>query len=149
MSDRQLKIGKIRPCDCGQHSQVVLHECGGKTRVRVPVHNGVADWLAPDADGIRCLLTGFDDVLRGIGWEARAVVLTCDEQKQGRIWLRLAGAAGETDVECNPGMALLTASRIGLPIVLAEGALEAARTSIPEVFQAALEDLDLLEERAD
>ena len=149
MTGRRLKVGTIRPCDCGQHSSVVLHECGGKTRVRVPVHTDIADWFAPDRDGVRCVFTGIDDILRGIGWEARAVILTCDEDRQGHIWLRLGGSAGETDIECEPGVALLAAERLGLPILLGEGAVAVARIAIPEVFHDALSDLGLLDEAPD
>ncbi len=150
MTGRRLKVGKIRPCDCGQHSSVVLHECGGKTRVRVPVHTDIADWFAPDKDGVRCLVTGIDDILRGVGCEPRAVVLTCDEDRQGHIWLCLENNGAETDIECEPGVALLMAERIGLPILLAEGAVEAARkTAVPEVFHEALAELGLLDEPSD
>ncbi len=152
MAEKRLKIGKVRPCDCGQHSSVVLHECGGKTRVRVPVHSDIADWFAPDKDGVRCLVAGVDDILRGIGWEPRAVVLTCDEDRQGHIWLRLWNNGAETDIECEPGVALLVAERIGLPILLAEGAAEAARkpaTAIPDVYHEALAELGLLDKSSD
>ena len=146
MIGRRLKIGKIHPCDCGQHSSVVLHECGGKTRVRVPVHNEMAGWFAPDQDGIGCLFTGIDDILRRIGWEPRAVILTCDEDRQGHVWLRLAGPGGETDVECEPGVALLVAERIGLPILLEDEAARVSRTAIPDVYHEALAELGLLGE---
>ncbi len=151
MAQKRLKIGTIQPCDCGQHASVTLHECGGKTRVRVPVHSDIADWFAPDKDGVRCLVTGIDDILRGIDWEPRAVVLTCDENRQGHIWLRLRNNGVDTDIECEPGVALLVAERVGLPILLAEGAAEAARkkTAIPDVFHEALADLGLLDAPSD
>ena len=88
--------------------------------------------------------------MRGVGCEPRAVVLTCDEDRQGHIWLRLENNGAETDIECEPGVALLMAERIGLPILLAEGAVEAARkTAVPEVFHEALAELGLLDEPSD
>ncbi|HCV00234.1 MAG: hypothetical protein CL897_00310 [Dehalococcoidia bacterium] len=146
MASKLLKIGKVRPCDCGKHSSVVLHECRGKARISVPVHPDIASWFAPDKDGVGCLFTGIGEVLRGIGWEPRAVILTCDENRKGQIWLRLGNNGAETDVECEPGVALLTAERIGLPILLEECSSEAARTVIPDVYHEVLTDLGLLDE---
>ena len=38
MTGRRMKIVSIRSCDCGQHTRLVLHECGASTHValRIP-----------------------------------------------------------------------------------------------------------------
>ena len=38
MTGLRVKIGSMRSCDCGQHTWLALHECGGPTHValRIP-----------------------------------------------------------------------------------------------------------------
>ncbi len=154
MTGRRMKIGSMRPCDCGQHTWLVLHECGGSTHVALRINADLARWLTPDHVGITRLLRGLGNVLQGVGQEPRAVIVSYDAKRRIRLRLRLAGSAGETDVECEPGVALLAAERIGLPILLQSGAsggelpqqaAAPAPTGIPDVYRETLAELGLLE----
>ncbi|MXW56921.1 MAG: hypothetical protein F4Z59_09780, partial [Gemmatimonadales bacterium] len=117
-----MKIGGMRRCDCGRHTWVVLHECEGSTHVALRVHADLASWFTPDHGGITRLVRGLGDVLQSVGQEPRAVIVTYEEKRRLRLRLRLAGSLGETEVECEPGVALLAAERIGQPILLQSAA---------------------------
>ena len=153
MTGRRMKIGSMRPCDCGQHTWLVLHECRGSTHVALRINADLARWLTPDHVGITRLLRGLGNVLQGVGQEPRAVIVSYDAKRRIRLRLRLAGSAGETEVECEPGVALLAAERIGLPILLQSGAAGAETapraadplpTEIPDVYRETLAELGLL-----
>ena len=154
MTGRRMKIGSMRPCDCGQHTWLVLHECRGSTHVALRINADLARWLTPDHVGITRLLRGLGNVLQGVGQEPRAVIVSYDAKRRIRLRLRLAGSAGETEGECEPGVALLAAERIGLPILLQSGAAGAETapraadplpTEIPDVYRETLAELGLLE----
>ena len=153
MIDRRMKIGSMRSCDCGQHTWLVLHECGGSTHVALRIHADLARWLTPDHVGVTRLLRGLGNVLKRVGQEPRAVIVSYDAKRRIRLRLRLAGSVGETEVECEPGVALLAAERIGLPILLRSGPAGAetaprtadpAPTGIPDVYRETLAELGLL-----
>ena len=150
-----MKIGGMSRCECGKHTWLVLHEREGETHVWLRVHADLASWFTPDHGGITRLVRGLGDVLQSVGQEPRAVIVSYDEKRRIRLRLRLAGSHGETEVECEPGVALLAAERIGLPILLqpAGGGSEPpqlpaaapAQTAIPEVYRETLAELGLLE----
>ena len=154
MNGRRMKIGGMSRCDCGRHTWLVLHEREGGTHVWLRIHADLASWFTPDHGGITRLVRGLGDVLQGVGQEPRAVIVSYDAKRRIRLRLRLAGSLGETEVECEPGVALLAAERIGLPILLQLAApagdpparpVEPAPTAIPEVYREALAELGLLE----
>ena len=136
MDYRRMRIGSVRPCGCAKHHWLVLHEHGGGVRVGLRVHAGHGRWLGGDGDGdaVTRLVRGVAGLLRGAGREPRAVIVSHDERRRVRLSLRVGGAdgGGGTDLECEPGVALLAAQRLGLPILLRRGRGPAADGGAPD-----------------
>lgn len=153
MDARRLGIGAVHAC-CGRHVRIVLHEHGGG-HFGLRVATGLAPALAADeageADAAGCVLRGFAGLLRRLGHEPRAVVVRGDARSV-RLALRVASdGGGETDVACEPGLALLAARRLGLPILLPGDGADGAEPDggpppdgIPEVYRETLAGLGLL-----
>ena len=158
MDGRRLSIGAVRAC-CGRHALLVLHEQGGG-HFGLRVATGLAPALAADGagedDAAGGVLRGVAGLLRRLGREPRAVVVR-GNARGVRLALRVASdGGGETDVACEPGLALLAARRLGLPIVLRDAGGDGGRGAepdggpppdgIPEVYRETLAGLGLLGE---
>lgn len=153
MTSRRMSIGAMRGCECGEHVWLVLHEREGARHVGLRVHTQLGQWFDAEGDGVTRLIEGVSSILRGAGREPSAVVVTHDAERRVRVRVRVGGPA-ETDVECEPGVALLLAERTGLPILLQEGAAaagdtEETPTAIPEVYRETLAALGLLGDAPD
>ena len=153
MNCRRMSIGAMRGCECGEHVWLVLHERERARHVGLRVHTQLGQWFDAEQGGVTRLIEGVSSILRGAGREPSAVVVTRDAESRVRVRLRVGGP-GETDVECEPGVALLLAERTGLPILLQEGAAaarggEATPTAIPDVYRDTLTALGLLGEAPD
>ena len=153
MTSRHMSIGSMRGCECGKHVWLLLHEDEGSAHVGLRVHTELSEWFDPEKRGVTRLLEGITGVMRQAGREPRAVVVTEGPGRHVSVRLRIGGV-GETDIECEPGVALLLAERTGLPILLqelpdraAEGA--PAESEIPEVYRETLAALGLLAEASD
>ena len=157
MDYRRMRIGSARPCGCAKHHWLVLHEHGGGVRVGLRVHADHGRWLGEgaDGDGVTRLVRGVAGLLRGAGREPRAVIVSHDGRRRVRLRLRVGGGGGAADLECEPGVALLAAQRLGLPILFRRGGSggapapdeesgEPARTAVPEVYRETLAALGLL-----
>lgn len=153
MTSRRMSIGSMRGCECGKHVWLMLHEDEGGAHVGLRVHTELSEWFDPGRTGVTRLLEGITGVMRRAGREPSAVVVTEGAGRHVSVRLRVGGV-GETDVECEPGVALLLAERTGLPILLQEltdRAAEAApaESEIPEVYRETLAALGLLAEASD
>lgn len=153
MTPRRMSIGAMRGCECGEHLWLLLHEHDGGTHVGLRIHTQLGKWFDPEEQGVTRLLEGVTSILRGAGREPSAVVVTHDAERRVRVRVRV-GDPAETDVECEPGVALLLAERTGLPILLldsagASGGDAVASTAIPEVYRETLAGLGLLGESPD
>ena len=148
MTSRRMSIGAMRGCECGEHLWLLLHEHDVGTHIGLRIHTQLGKWFDPEEEGVTRLLQGVTSILRGAGREPTAVIVTHDAERRVRVRVRVGGAA-ETDVECEPGVALLLAERTGLPILLQDGAGDAGddsvtSTTIPEVYRETLAGLGLL-----
>ena len=153
MNCRRMSIGAMRGCECGEHVWLVLHERERARHVGLRVHTQLGQWFDAEQGGVTRLIEGVSSILRGAGREPSAVVVTRDAERRVRVRVRVGGPA-ETDIECEPGVALLLAERTGLPILLQEGAAaarggEATPTAIPDVYRDTLTALGLLGEAPD
>ena len=153
MTSRRMSIGAMRGCECGEHVWLVLHEREGGTHVGLRVHTQLGEWFDPEQGGVTRLIEGVMSILRGSGREPSAVIVSYDAERRVRVRVRVGGPS-ETDVECEPGVALLLAERTGLPILLQEGAAiagagEVTSDPIPEVYRETLAALGLIGDAPD
>ncbi len=153
MTGRRMSIGSMRGCECGKHVWLLLHEDEGGAHVGLRVHTELSEWFDPEQTGVTRLLQGITAVMRQAGREPSAVVVTEGAGRRVSVRLRVGGA-GETDIECEPGVSLLLAERTGLPILLQEltdrpAEAAPAESEIPEVYRETLAALGLLAEAPD
>ncbi|MDE2694999.1 MAG: hypothetical protein OXH97_00580 [Chloroflexota bacterium] len=153
MTGRRMSIGAMRGCECGEHVWLLLHEHEGGTHIGLRVHTQLGKWFDPAEEGVTRLIEGVTSILRAAGREPTAVIVTHDAERRVRVRVRVGGA-GETDVECEPGVALLLAERTRLPIFLQDGEAVApedveAEPAIPEVYRETLTALGLLADASD
>ena len=146
MSARRMSIGAMRGCECGEHVWLILHEHEGGTHVGLRIHSELARWFDPEQTAATRLIEGLAAVMRQAGCAPTAAIVTHDAERRVRVRLRV-GDGAETDIECEPGVALLLAERTRLPILLLSDRQDAARapaTAIPEVYRETLSALGLL-----
>ena len=149
MSARRMSIGAMRGCECGHHVWLILHEHEGGTHVGLRIHSELARWFDPEQTAATRLITGLAAVMRQAGCAPTAAIVTDDAERRVRVRLRV-GDGAETDIECEPGVALLLAERTRLPILLLsdrerrEEATGAPATAIPEVYRETLSALGLI-----
>jgi hypothetical protein len=153
---QRMKIGALRPCPCEQHAWVVLHPATRGTHVGLRVHQSFAGLLRPQdqdvAEAARRTLDGVAAIVGSLGHRPIAVVVD-RENGRLRVRLRLAAGSAETDIECEPGVALLAAEHLDLPILMDLSSSRSIRqpdsTAIPEVYRETLARLGLLAEVSD
>ncbi|MEZ4553161.1 MAG: hypothetical protein R3B59_04565 [Dehalococcoidia bacterium] len=154
MSETTLHITRVEACRCGTHALVLLadDEDLPRARLRISIEAGraLAAFEAGLPGGMNAALTALDRCLRALGAEVTAVLLSKGEEHV-RTELQLCSAEGEViEALVEPGVGLLAARVLGVPIGLAppRAAAEPAApvsptvaTPVPEAFRPLLERL--------
>ncbi|MGE0227837.1 MAG: hypothetical protein AB7I38_01055 [Dehalococcoidia bacterium] len=154
MSETTLRITRVDACPCGTHALVLLvdDEDLPRARLRISIEAGraLAAFEAGLPGGMDAVLAALEQCLRALGAVVTAVLLSKGEEHV-RTEVQLRSAEGKvTDVLVEPGVGLLAARALRVPIGLAppRAAAEPAAsasptvaTPIPEAFRPLIEHL--------
>lgn len=142
----EVDIVGVTTCECPGHSRVVLRDGARNRKLQVRVSVDAGQALLAELAGIPSSRSLVIDLVRNAveaaGGQIEQLTLGC---RKGELCARLLvrSAEGSREVEAEPCDGLLTACRMGLPVFIETTDAAGGDASVPEVYRAFVESLDL------